>query len=218
MRHPAPFTPTIIDVLRNIVAGEHVTTGRTLRVLDPFAGTGRIHRLADHHIETVGVELEPEWAAADHRTIVGDATALPFADDSFDVLASSPTYANRLADTYDGRDGSRRFSYTTALGRTLTVGNTGSLQWTNPAYKELHAKAWSEAYRVIRPHGLFVINVSNHIRRGVEQHVVEWHLSCFLEMGCRVQSVEQVHTPRQRFGKNGDLRVDSEKVLVLRAP
>lgn len=69
-----------------------------LRVLDNFAGVGLIHELP---FDTWGTELEPEWACAHPRTLVADATRLPFPDGSFDAVATSPTYANRMADTYD---------------------------------------------------------------------------------------------------------------------
>lgn len=72
-----------------------------LRVLDPFAGTGLIHTIDQH--DTWAVEIEPEWATMHPRTIVGDATVLPFPKASFDAVATSPTYGNRLADQYDGR-------------------------------------------------------------------------------------------------------------------
>jgi hypothetical protein len=66
MRHPARFTSTILDTLARLIPPGS-------RVLDPFAGTGRIHELP---CETWGVELEPEWANMHPRTIVGNARHL----------------------------------------------------------------------------------------------------------------------------------------------
>lgn len=68
VRHPAKYSASIIDRFRDLVA-DHNVTGR---VLDPFAGTGRIHLLAEGlfaDLDTVGVELEPEWANLHPRTI-----------------------------------------------------------------------------------------------------------------------------------------------------
>lgn len=107
--HPAKFSTAITNRIDEIVAGEALRLDRPLRILDPFAGVGRVHLLAEapHSFgrhETVGVELEPEWAANDPRTIVGDATALPFAADSFDVLVTSPCYGNRMKDSHNARE------------------------------------------------------------------------------------------------------------------
>lgn len=99
--HPAKFSPAVLDALEEIVADEALRLGRLVRVLDPFAGVGRIHLLSG---QTVGVELEPDWAIADPRTLVGDALHLPFPDEAFDVVATSPCYGNRLADQHDARD------------------------------------------------------------------------------------------------------------------
>lgn len=100
--HPAKFSPAVLDAIEAIVLDEADRLNRVVRVLDPFAGVGRIHRLP---ADTIGVELEPEWARqADERNVVGDALHLPLADDSIDVLATSPCYGNRLADQHDARD------------------------------------------------------------------------------------------------------------------
>lgn len=88
--HPAKFTDVILATIADQLYG---VTGR---VLDPFAGTGRIHRLARPDLETVGVEIEPEWAAQHPNTVVGDALHLPFPDESFDAICTSPTYGNRM--------------------------------------------------------------------------------------------------------------------------
>lgn len=93
--HPAKFSPEILEVLdRWIEPG--------WRVLDPFAGTGLIHTL--DQAETWGAEIEPEWATMHPRTIVGDALKLPFADASFDAIATSPTYGNRMADSHNAQE------------------------------------------------------------------------------------------------------------------
>lgn len=104
-RHPAKFSAPILDTIRKLVALEAEQVGH-LTIFDPFAGVGGVHDLADAGwCSTVGVELQPEWAAAHPDTIVGDALALP-ADwtDRFDVLVTSPCYGNRMADAHEARD------------------------------------------------------------------------------------------------------------------
>ena len=58
--HPAMFSRELIEPLAATIRGRR-------RVLDPFAGTGRIHAIAEAAgvPRSTGVELEPEWANAD---------------------------------------------------------------------------------------------------------------------------------------------------------
>lgn len=217
VKHPAKFTPSVIAAIRTIAELEAERAGRPLRILDPFAAVGGIHVLADDGHDTVGVELEREWANTHDRTEQGDATRLRFDPATFDAVITSPCYANRMADLYDGRDGSKRMTYRIALGHDLHEGSAAGMQW-GPAYRLLHTRAWSEAARVVRPGGLIVINVSNHIRRQVEQLVVEWHLRCLLDMGCQLVEARPVETPRYRHGQNHEARVDAEMLLVVRSP
>lgn len=216
--HPARFSDTILGEVRDVVTPEifHDGYNQSIRVLDPFAGTGRIHALASPWIDTVGVELEPEWADMHEGTIVGDATALPFATESFDVVATSPCYGNRMADHHNAKDDSKRITYRHSLGRKLSYNNAGAMQWGDE-YKFLHTLAWFEAYRVLIPRGLMVVNLSNHIRKGKIAKVTEWHLGILSGLFL-LEEVRRVRTPRMRRGANYDLRVDHENILVLRKP
>lgn len=170
--HPARYNKAILDLFESWIP-------RGACVLDPFAGTGRIHDLAR---ETVGVELEPEWAALRDGTICADARHLPFPDATFDVVATSPTFGNRLADHHEAKDASLRRSYAHDLGRRLTPGNSGEMHWGDE-YRELHAEVWAEVRRVLKPDGLFLVELKNHIRGGVEQQVREWHDRTIRELG-----------------------------------
>lgn len=131
---------------------------------------------------------------------------------------TSPAYGNRMADSYDGRDGSRRHTYRISLGRPLTEGNTGALHWRNDEYRILHSEVWAECAGLVRPGGLVIINVSNFIAQGTEQHVVEWHLQSWLHLGFKLIEARRVTTPRMKHGANHDARVAGEMLLVLEAP
>lgn len=220
VKHPAKFSETVISAMREeleLEAGRRVFAGHgaPFRLLDPFAGVGGIHHLAEADWETVGVELEPEWAAAHPRTIVGDATRLPFPSRSFDALVTSPAYGNRMADKYDGRDGSKRMTYRLSLGRLLSEGNGAALQWGDE-YRHLHRKAWHEGFRVLRYGGLALVNVSDHMRKGQRVPVVGWHTRTLHEVGFKIEKVVPVGTPRYRFGANREERVDGERIIVAR--
>lgn len=250
-RHPAKFSSSVLDAMAGLLDDLFPDGGR---ILDPFAGVGKIHEIADFEkrvlrspsgsteigplFDIVGVELEPEWAAAHPATLVGDATSLPFEEHVFDAVVTSPCYGNRMADHHEAKDAcsncqgvhgdldcracggsglSRRNTYRHALGRELTAGSGAAFQW-GPRYRHLHEAAWREAIRVVKPGGFLLVNISNHIREGEEQRVVEWHTNTLLLLGCFLHRVERVSTPRLGFGANGDARVDGENIIVVRTP
>lgn len=205
--HPARFTPAILDVIDELL-------GPAVTVLDPFAGVGGIHELRARGRITTGVELEPEWAAASPYTLCGDARRLPFDARTFDAIATSPAYGNRLADPYDGRDGSRRYTYRLALGHELTPGNLGALPWGD-AYRALHRDAWAEAIRVLKPGGRVVVNMKDHVRGGRRQHVTAWHIDALTFLGLTLADVREVPSPGIRHGANAAARLDAETVALL---
>lgn len=205
--HPAPYSDGVLALAERWL--EH-----GWRILDPFAGTGRIHQLRENLFggwETVGVELQPKWAAMHPATLVGNALALPFADCSFDAVVTSPAYGNRFADHHDAKDGSVRRSYRHCYGEPLHPDNTGTLHW-GERYREFHRRAWAEVARVVRPGGRFVLNVSDHVRTGKVQHVVAWHLDIVQSIGFALIEAEHLSTRRMRWGANADLRVGHEVV------
>lgn len=211
--HPAKFSVNVLKAM-TVALMDHEPKW-PVRILDPFAGTGLVHRFVAFG-ETVGVELEPEWAAHHPRTIVGDARSLPFPDDSFDCLLVSPCYGNRMSDHHNARDASKRNTYRHTLGRELSPGSSAVMQWGDH-YIEFHAEAWRESRRVLTPDALVLLNVSNHIRGGVETLVAEWHLDWWLDAGqAKLVSAVPVPTSRNRNGANAHLRVAHEWLFVLR--
>lgn len=184
--HPCAYPREVLDAMQTHVNRTEPGCGSTVKVLDPMAGIGRIHDL--HGCWTCGIELEPEWATQHDRNIVGDATNMWFfPDDSMDVIAVSPAYGNRLADQYlpPESDRSRRYTYATSLGRRCSDRSGAALQWGD-AYRELHEAAWAESVRLLRPGGLFLLNAKNHVRRGEEQPVLEWHIATLIALGLSV--------------------------------
>ena len=67
IKHPAKYTDVLIPIFEKLLKGSNL-------ILDPFAGTGKIHLLP---FETIGLEIEPEWANLHKNTIIGDATNMP---------------------------------------------------------------------------------------------------------------------------------------------
>ena len=210
-RHPARYTDALLPVMADMLISAGAQS-----ILDPFGGTGRIFSLAHYGYtgDIAAIEIEPEWAAYDSRITLGDALALPYDDHTFDAICTSPTYGNRMADSHNAQDASRRNTYTHAIGRKLHSNNSGAMQWGD-AYRDFHRDAWIEASRVLRLGGAFVLNCKDHIRAGKRQRVVDWHLDTLQELGFTVLERVQVDCPGNGFGANGSARVPYEEIVLL---
>ena len=229
-KHPAKFSNGIVEIAADWIRKHdpygHHGDGR-VHVLDPFAGVGGVHRLrAMVDVVTTGIEIEEVWASAHPDTIVGDALDLPypFSDGFFDVIFTSPTYANRLADKHKVGGGKGeakpwvRRSYTHDLREatgdpeaTLHPNNSGTMQWGDH-YKRFHTRFIVGANRALCDRGLFMLNVSNHVRNGRVVDVCEWWEHLMVDNGYKCIEREEVPTPRLRYGKNHEARVSHEMI------
>lgn len=209
--HPAPFSNTILATLASRVQGADT-------VLDPFAGTGRVHELRERAgvRQTIGVEIEPEWAAKHADTIEGNALSLPPEITSVAAIVTSPTYGNRMADHHDARDDSVRSTYKHTIGHDLNDDNSGAMQWGDE-YREFHRKAWAESVRVLDHGGLFVLNIKDHIRGGLKQEVSAWHVDTLCrEFELALIAIDVIPTRGLMAGENHEQRVTAELVFTFR--
>lgn len=104
-KHPARWSLEVLDAIQGVLAEEAARTdGAPLRAWDPFCGVGlaELRTVCPPTWQVGGGELEPEWAAQSPGAVAADACRAPLPDGSIDVLVTSPTYGNRMADTYDG--------------------------------------------------------------------------------------------------------------------
>lgn len=235
--HPAKFSEPILDRLAVLLEAERRrVVGRVhdgpLVVLDPFAGVGRIHRLArPGRIQTIGIEIEEPWAACHRDTRCGDSLTMmashahghathPSGFDLFDVMATSPTYGNRYSDHHNAQDGSRRRSYTHDLGQQLQPNNSGVMPW-GPKYWAFHAEAYRLMLGALRPGGLLLLNVSDFYRRKELVHATEWHRGAAMGAGF-VHAGRDTIVVTDRMHGVGDAstsaRAPHETILRLRRP
>lgn len=219
VKHPAKFPAAVLEQLGDIADAEAIRIGkRRLRILDPFAGVGRIHMLQENGHKTVAVEIEQEWAYSHPETIWEDFFNAKLRRNSFDAVMTSPCYGNRMADHHEAKDASRRNTYRHVLGRPLTKGTSATMQFGED-YAVFHMRAWERCLGLVRPGGIIAINSSNHIRKGEETRVNEFHISVLTEeLGCTIHEVRRVETQRLRHGQNHEARVDGEVIIVARTP
>lgn len=86
----------------------------------------------------------------------------------------------------------------------------------NTSYRALHRRAWTEAHRVLRPGGLMMANIKDHVRDGAVQRVSDWHETCLTEVGFAVLDVARLPAPGIRHGQNHQARVEEERIIVGR--
>lgn len=211
--HPAKFSSPILLELTSTLKS---ILPPGARILDPFAGVGGIHCLQPW-FTTVGVELELEWAVAHPDTIWGNSLELTtiFADEPpFDAIATSPAYGNRMADHHEAKDDSKRNTYRHILGRPLSPDSTAGEQW-GERYRDLHSRVWDQMPSLLVPNGFFVLNISDHIRKGVVVEVTKWHVEYLLSLGFAQVEWKTIKTNRQRFGAHGALRVEHESLITF---
>jgi hypothetical protein len=180
--HPAPFSASIMDVLAELIRDWEGP------ILDPYAGIGRVHELGRD--DTLGIEIEPEWASAHPRTAIGDSSLVRVAavnPEQFQILrrdklgcqeayrpnavVTSPDYGNRMSDQYLGtpieqerREVSgempRRRGYAISLGRKVSPGSTAGLKF-GPKYKAGHREIFTAVTNVCLPDSKLALNVSD---------------------------------------------------------
>ena len=215
--HPAKFSAQHLAMIDEELSALFPYTSPPL-VLDPFSGVGTIFELPYY---IIGLEIEEEWIRQENpRHIWADAIEWMKRPDTagyFDAVVTSPTYGNRMADHHEAKDGSKRHTYRHYLGRKLSDNNSGALQWGN-AYREFHEDAWRGVYRVLKPGGVFLLNVKDHIRKGKIERVSMWHMSMCQEIGFVIEKITEVPVKGLRHGANSETRTANEWLIRMRKP
>ena len=211
--HPATYTDSFLPIFAELL-------GRRKNVLDPFGGTGKLARIKEFGYKghVICNELEGEWVQTSpypvDQWIIGDAQQVQLESQSLSAVCTSPAYGNRMADHHNARDNSRRITYKHYLGRDLDPNNAGRMQWGDQ-YRSLHENVWQEMHRLLKPKGMLICNISDHIRGGERQHVTLWHINALMKIGFTMQDHIKVNTPRMKFGANANTRIEYESILVF---
>jgi len=130
-------------------------------------------------------------------------------------IGSASTIAGiRTCPTCKGEKLSSRRSYTHDLGHALTDNNAGAMHY-GPAYRELHRAVWLEVARVVKPGGLFLLNVKDFIRDGRRVRVSEWHRRTVIKCGFVQESTVLIPQRGLRHGANRE-RIPNELIYVMR--
>jgi hypothetical protein len=208
--HPARFSKELLPLFADILTRHNCKS-----VLDPFAGTGKIHELREQGFETWGTEIEREWANLNPYTIHANVLTLLWTPETYDAICTSPCYGNRLADHHNASDPQSRRSYTHDLGRPLHPDNAGAMHW-GLEYRDFHRKAWAIVLPALKFGGIFILNIKDHIRNGEIQPVTLWHFGELLNQpGMTLVESHEVDTPSLKVGANRDSRL-KENVLVFK--
>lgn len=213
MKHPAKYSNEFIPVFAELLDGCE-------SVLDPMAGTGKLALIKQRDFSgLVYCNDILDWGDCKESGVdvwtFRDAVRLPYSDCFFDAICTSPTYGNRMADHFDASNSKGRITYRHCYGQPLSEDNTGRMQWGSK-YRGKHKEIYRECLRVLRPGGIFILNISDHVRRGARQTVTAWTVGVLIEYGLTVVEKRNFETKRMRFGENADVRVDCEHVITLR--
>jgi hypothetical protein len=110
------------------------------RILDATVNKGRIWGRGKSRYKYVGMDIDPSV----NPDVVGDHTAMPFADESWDIIVYDPPHT--------GEQGKSRFAH--VYGTGVAVSKDGGLAHTYPAFL-------SEARRVLPAGGLLLAKLAD---------------------------------------------------------
>lgn len=217
--HPAKFSPTILRhmgiIIHNIMQNEgwdHVT------VLDPNGGVGRIHQLKSAWVHTHMIEIEPEWCQV--GSTLGPSVCMDMFDFypqlPFNIVATSITYGNRMADHHNATDLSKRNTYKHVLERDPDSRSSAILQWGDE-YRAFHLRMFTKVRDdFLVGGGYFVLNIKDHVRKKEVQKVSSWCWETLRALGFTRMGLQFIPAKGNREGENGDSRVPGEWIGTWR--
>lgn len=211
--HPSQWSPEILYAITPTIRDLQ------LPVHDPFAGTGeRLGALCDTYgLPFSGTEIEPEFIV-DDRVVAADAADPAHYPESC-IVVTSPVYPNGMADHFAASVPEGRHTYRQALhritgaDRELAERNMGRFS----ARRGLRAvSSYMDLAREVVacwPPRPVLVNVSDFVIRDETFPLVAyWHV-LLMSLGYETRIVN-VPTRRQRYGANGERRVEHEALII----
>jgi len=144
IKHPAVFSDQFLPIIYELIKDIKV-------IFDPFAGTGKIALIKGLGFNGLIFcnDLGKEYKELNNYDVDvwlhEDASVIKFF--GADCIVTSPTYGNRMADSHNAKDSSKRITYTHQIGRKLTEGNTGKMQWGDK-YRTKHIDCYNNFYNI----------------------------------------------------------------------
>jgi len=212
MKHPAKYNTYILKSISSIIENPDGIC------LDIFGGIGGIHKLKEYHpnLITIGIEIEPEWAI-DGKCIIANSLFPPIKNNSVDIICTSPTYGNRMADHFIDNKPEKSYirnTYTHIIGRQLSNFNSGKMQWGED-YRKFHTKCFYQAFILLKPNGQLILNIKDHIRNKQRICVTEWYIEMLKSIGFVLNNIIIVECGGNKFGANPN-RIKYESLIDFR--
>ena len=82
-------------------------------------------------------------------------------------------------------------------------------------YQHKHEQIYANICKMVKNNGLFILNVSNFIKNGAEVDVVNFHRTNIEANNFLLVEDIKMSTHRNRYGRNGNNRVDYEHIMVF---
>lgn len=168
---------------------------RRSKVLDPLAGLGSVRGLNSHSDhEIVCMDINANYNDSDDEVTYGDATMLAFGDEEFDAIVTTPDWGAVTTDTQN--------VLATELSRTREPNDLSVLAW-GEEYRDVCGEIWRECVRVLRPQGVFVLVIRDHLRPGINPKkpdlkelagVTSWHIQLMLDAGMDLISLAGIRS------------------------
>jgi hypothetical protein len=215
--HPAKFTSAQIEQIASAIA-EEFGEDKGIKILDPYAGIGGVHKLQEFGHFTFGIEIEREWPGQHRDTAVGDSHVFMAANvnrNKYDAVVTSYVFPNRMTDHHDAKDGSKRHSYKHYLGRDPAEGSSATLGW-GKKWRQFHREGFRLMSRVVKKNGLIIIDSKNCYKQRELVLANEWTIRTLAKMGMPLLQVRPVFTRGLTHGQNHEDRVDRHLIIVVR--